>query len=234
MKIYIQYCLGTAQTYQFDVDRCTTIKQLKEKLLQKLNTNNNADMDTLYFLQKDTEFFDETATLEDYEIEDETILQAVKPNSRSSFGGSGRRFADLSNDQGLKKIAWAKTAPEWRIAPHGLCLEGICNNETCKAFKQTVIIPIGYKRFDILVDSNSKTSYCPVCKKYVDPESCSFNNCWWKFEGKKQDKPGDEPKSCSSNWRMADDAYHCFDQEKSGLVSWRQLIIETVQNKPKS
>jgi len=157
MKIYIQYCLGTAQTYQFDVDRCTTIKQLKEKLLQKLNTNNNADMDTLYFLQKDTEFFDETATLEDYEIEDETILQAVKPNSRSSFGGSGRRFADLSNDQGLKKIAWAKTAPEWRIAPHGLCLEGICNNETCKAFKQTVIIPIGYKRFDILVDSNSKT-----------------------------------------------------------------------------
>lgn len=144
----------------------------------------------------------------------------------------GAEFVDTSNEAGLKKMEWSADAPAWRRAPPGLCLEGICSNSLCEANGKEVIIPIGYKKFDLVLDANASTTKCPSCSKYVEPKTCSFNNCWWKWSGIKQEAKGEAPTPCSSDWKHADDAYHYFDQRESGAVVWRQLILEAVKNKP--
>ncbi|CAF1485375.1 unnamed protein product [Rotaria sordida] len=142
-------------------------------------------------------------------------------------------FVDVSKDDGLKRVTWAPTAPRWRQAQHGMCLEGKCRKSGCEAFDQKVIIPIGYRKFDLLRDTDT-ISVCPLCKQYVDPITCSFNNCWWKYSGKKKERRADgkPPVPCNSDWKQADDAYHYFDQIASGEVIWLDLVFEVVKDKP--
>ena len=61
----------------------------------------------------------------------------------------GFEIVDVSNGSNLKRQNWVTTAPAWRQTRHGLCLEGVCNNTTCVANGQRVIMPIGYARFDL-------------------------------------------------------------------------------------
>ncbi|CAF1406457.1 unnamed protein product [Rotaria sordida] len=168
-----------------------------------------------------------------YGVEDDSELEAIDPNrTTKNFGNFGMKFVDISNTEGLKRREWSQTAPEWRRCRHGLCLEGICTNSACKARGQVVIIPMGYKEFDVVRDANSSTTVCPICKTYVEPENCGFNNCWWRFDGVKQEGPGISPKQYSSNWEQADDAFHYFDKEMSGMATWRKLEFKVVKNKP--
>lgn len=79
-------------------------------------------------------------------------------------GGSGLagvKFADVSNAGNLVKIPWADTAPEWRLAAPGLCVEGVCLNRKCAAYRQMVICNMGMTSFDLLLDRSSCT--CPMC-----------------------------------------------------------------------
>ena len=153
-------------------------------------------------------------------------------------GGSeptfGIEFADVSNADGLKKVEWRNSAPAWRRTVPGLCLEGTCTNTSCEANGERVIMPIGYKKFDLISDVNESTTKCSICSKYVEPQTCSFNNCWWKWSGVKQVKKGEAPVPCSSDWKYADNAYHYFDDHKTGTVTWRQLVFDAVKNKPTS
>lgn len=51
----------------------------------------------------------------------------------------GGSFCDLTQDP--KIFNWSTSGPEWRVARHGLCLEGpTCLNKECKAYKRMVII----------------------------------------------------------------------------------------------
>ena len=220
-----------ARTYNVDVESLTTIRQLKQ-ILEKTYGVKNAQTLTLGFNQE--QFADDDLTLADYDIPDGSILELVdlSINSRSGFAFTGTKFANVSNKEGLKRMTWATSAPRWRTTIHGLCLEGLCANKQCEAYQKQVIIPIGFRIFDILVDPSEMPTVCPICKNYVDPQTCSFNNCWWKYEGIKQDEIGKPAKKCSSNWQYADNAYHYFDQEISGTVVWKRLIVEAVQNKP--
>ncbi len=146
---------------------------------------------------------------------------------------SGIEFVDVSNETGLKKVDWAKSdAPSWRHTKRGLCLEGTCTNIRCQANGKTVIMPIGYKKFDLLLDPSESATKCPMCSKYVNPQTCAFNNCWWRWTGVKQNSNAEAPIQCSNDWTYAGDAYHYFDKHKSGTVIWRQLILEAVENKP--
>lgn len=43
---------------------------------------------------------------------------------------------------------------------------------------------------------------------------------------------GGAPIQCSNDWTYADDAYHYFDENKSGIIQWRKLILEAVKDKP--
>ncbi|CAF1180873.1 unnamed protein product [Didymodactylos carnosus] len=143
---------------------------------------------------------------------------------------SGAQFVDLSNIKGLKRLEWNSHAPEWRIAMPGICFEDKCTNASCKAYKQQLIINIGFKKFDYLTDVSADTSKCLVCSSFVEPETCAFNNCTWKWWGIKQSQSGMPPEKVSADWRIADNAYHRFDQDVAGTVTWRQLFIEAKPN----
>lgn len=141
-------------------------------------------------------------------------------------GGLGVDFVDLSNTNGFKRYRWSHRAPAWRITGQGLSLEGNCKNKSCEAFQQQVIICIGFGKFDLLKDTNDN-SKCPRCHEYVEPITCAFNNCRWRYHGLKQTQPGVRAEKLSTDWKIADNAYHLFDQNISGTVVWRELIIET-------
>ncbi|CAF3024999.1 unnamed protein product [Rotaria sp. Silwood2] len=105
-------------------------------------------------------------------------------------GSLGSQFVDLSNTSGLIRRKWSSSAPKWRKAAPGICLEGKCNNSSCDAYQKAVIINIGLRKFDYLQDITKDTSKCPMCSKYVEPITCAFNNCYWRWEGIKQPQRG--------------------------------------------
>ncbi|CAF5028622.1 unnamed protein product, partial [Rotaria sp. Silwood1] len=167
-----------------------------------------------------------------YGVEDNSLLELVDPNMKfRSCNNTGNRFVDVCSTKGLKQAEWSRIAPRWRRAGHGLCFEGQCLNKECEAYRHTVIMPIGYQKFDILIDTDQETTICPLCKYYVEPVACGFSNCWWRYEGIKICNSG-PPKRCSSDWKHADDAYHRFDENPSEHVTWRKLIFEVVKKRP--
>jgi hypothetical protein len=178
-------------------------------------------------------FFALDRKVSDYSIENGSTIHFEQSLDRGNAGfHSGTLFIDLSDGKGLKIAEWAISAPRWRQACRGLCLEGVCISESCAAHSQKVILKIGYKKFDMLSDVNESTCNCPICHEYVEPLTCAFNNCWWNWSGIKQEKKGKAPKQCSGDWKYADNAYHYFDEEISGTVTWKQLILEVVEKKP--
>jgi hypothetical protein len=229
MKVRVRTTTGLGATYNFDVDPSMTIEQLKEYAAVKVGYR---DPEILW-LVFDGEILYDDATLDDYDIKADSELELVdRTNSYRGFGGLiGLKFVDVSDDQALKRIGWSTTAPRWRRARHGLCLEGLCINNKCEAFNRTVIMPVGYKTLDMLSDSIDKTTKCPACKEYVTPVTCGFNNCWWKYDGLQKFKSGPS-KPCSSGWRQADDAYHRFNEHQGDDFTWKKLIFEVVKTRP--
>ncbi|CAF4922920.1 unnamed protein product [Rotaria sp. Silwood1] len=156
-------------------------------------------------------------------------LQTAQPhtyfaNQIAVHNKLGKTFVDLSKDNGLKRYEWGSSGPNWYIARPGICIEGKCLNEHCAANRQLVIMNIGIKDFDFLNESY-KMSKCPQCSKYVEPITCAFNNCVWRWEGLLQSKPGTEPKEVSGDWKYADNAYYRFDENVNAAVVWLRLII---------
>jgi hypothetical protein len=230
MKIYITTSFGNGRTYDFDIDSSIKkIQELKQRLLEKIGGYNSQTMCLVF----DGELLDNDDAVSDFDIKDGSVLELVNPdaNYRSLKGFFGLKFVDVSAGEGLKRIEWSKTAKRWRRTRHGLCLEGQCKNSKCEAHGHTVIIPIGYRKFDMSSDLNETTTKCPICSKYVRPETCGFNNCWWRYDGTKDCENG-PPQACSSGWEWADDAYHRFDEQQSGIVTWMRLTFEAVKQKP--
>ncbi|CAF0776138.1 unnamed protein product [Rotaria sp. Silwood1] len=112
----------------------------------------------------------------------------------------------------------------WRRIEPGISLLGKCVNSDCKAYNNEVIIPLGFRKFDVLVESDSSNAKCPICAKYVDPVKLGFNKCQWKTSGIKQAKQTEAPVPFSENWSDTHDnsllEYHLKD------IRWRQLIVE--------
>jgi hypothetical protein len=78
---------------------------------------------------------------------------------KGGLGSSiGMNFADVSNETGFKKVECAMSStPSWRSTKHGLCSEGTCTNSRCQANGKIVIMPIGYKKFDLVLDPSEST-----------------------------------------------------------------------------
>ncbi|CAF1071078.1 unnamed protein product [Adineta steineri] len=227
MKIRIITRTGLGQEYDFDVDPSSIIGELKKRAGEKAGYS-DPDMLWLVF---DREILYDEATLEDYDIQADSTLELVDhtPRYRSLGGLIGLKFVNVSDNQALKRTAWSKTAPRWRRTRHGLSLEGLCKNKKCEVYNSTVIMPVGYKKIDMLDDDSlEKIIKCPVCKEYVAPITCGFNNCWWRYDGVQscKDRPS---KRCSSDWREADDAYHRFNEYQGETVSWKKLTLEAVK-----
>lgn len=234
IDVYINTYDKSATVYGFNVEPSTTVKQLKEYLRAKTN-DDERNLEKMWLIFDNDILDDNEATISSYGVEDQSILSLHNPLGTSrNIGFVGMRFADVNNNKGLKRCQWSKTAPCWRRARCGLCLEGKCTNKDCEAKDHMVIIPIGYEKFDVLLDCDEKTTRCPVCKKYVQPVTCGLNNCWWRFDGRKVSNSGtgDAPVNCKSDWVEVDDAYHYFDLTTSEAVTWLKLILEARKTKP--
>ncbi|CAF0781337.1 unnamed protein product [Didymodactylos carnosus] len=204
-----------------DVDPLDTLSILKSKIEKK----EGIIEDQQYFVHGGMRLKDEHSLAEQGVTQDSTVYLHV--GGLRGGRAMGIEFVDVSNTSGLKRVKWNSNVPKWRISTHGLCLEGICYNLACEAYLKQVQIKIGMTKFDLVTDSNSLTTKCPMCYKYVEPITCSFSNCYWRWSGIKQDSITDEPHKCSGDWKYADNAYHYFDQNISGAVIWRRLLIET-------
>ncbi|CAF1244163.1 unnamed protein product [Adineta ricciae] len=231
MKVSIATSTKMGRTYILDVEPSTTVAQLKTKFLQEVN--DLLDTQQTYFVFDGEILQDENDTLESYGIEDDALLHAFSGNGvkKRAMASLGIKFLDVSDDKSIKIVQWSRTGPQWQRTRHGLCLQGICTNVNCQAAQQHVIMPIGYKKFDMVTDPDETTTKCPMCGRFVAPKSCGFNNCWWRFQGKKQIDDNKAPVSCESEWQQAGDAYHYFDDKTTGTVTWRKLTIEATKKK---
>ncbi|CAF1435073.1 unnamed protein product [Adineta steineri] len=232
MKICIATSTGLGLRYKLEVQPSITIQELKERFVK--NSNNKKDIQSISFAFDEEILNDNDSTIASYGIEDKSIIDCVDLVVTARTGFSlGAKFVDIDNMQGFKRVDWSRraTGASWRRARHGLNLEGFCGNNQCEAYKHRVVIPIGYGVFDIHGGVDETTSKCPVCKRYVEPITCSLNNCWWKFKATKFVQ-GRDPKQCSGDWQYADDAYHQFDERISGMAEWKKLIFDIVKHKP--
>ena len=240
MKVYIETSTSDAATYVFDVEPTTTVQQLKQLLLKRLLLKKSegkvkVDLTTARLVFDGEELYDDSMRLSQCGVQHDSMLELTDPSScgRSGLGSLGAKFVDVSNESSLKVAQWSKTSgPKWWRAGRGLCLEGICRNGTCQANDKRVIMWLGYTEFDVVRDSGKSTTKCPMCFKYVDPITCSFNNCWWRWSGKKRVNDCAEPIECFGDWKYADDAYYYFDENQSGTVQWLKLILEAVRDEP--
>ncbi|CAF1270002.1 unnamed protein product [Adineta steineri] len=228
MRIRITTCTGLGREYDFDVDPSIIIRELKKSAGEKAGYS-DPEMLWLVF---DREILYDEATLEDYDIQAGSVLELVdRTQLYRNFGVFiGVKFVDVCDNQALEKIGWSTTAPRWRRARRGLCLEGLCENKKCEAYNSTVIMPVGYKKVDMLDKSLYTITKCPICKEYVTPVTCGFNNCWWRYEGMQNCKNG-PPKQCSGDWTEVGNAYHRFNEYQGETVSWRNLILEAVETR---
>ena len=149
--------------------------------------------------------------------EHDTIYDVVE------VGGGGIRMADISNKEGLVQGNFSENAKEWHIITNGLNVSGICNNSQCRAYKKSVDCQIGFGTFDLVRDADRIK--CPICEEEIEPTTCCFSRCQYKFEGKK--KVNGKTEKVKSDWKRVEKDYEYYDPNKSGIVNWLMLIIET-------
>ncbi|KAG5180677.1 hypothetical protein JKP88DRAFT_166322 [Tribonema minus] len=147
-------------------------------------------------------------------------LQLI-PRLRGGGSLSGGMFADVADANGISRIAFSETAPEWRIACEGLNIEGLCSNAECAAHGQMVIHKIGMGAFAL-----GGACACPLCVAPIVPLTCAFHRCVWMFEGVKADGGA----SLSTAWREAGDSYERFNTGTEGtssgaMVEWERFML---------
>ena len=190
-----------------------TISSAKEKFYNKVGSGEKDQWKWDGTVLKDNDIFS------DIGIEDKDIIYS---NSRS-MGGGGVNMADISNKRGLVEGNFSKNAPEWNIIRTGLNVTGICKNDQCRACNNKVDCRIGLGTFDLVRDADRIK--CPICKEEMEPLTCCFSKCQYKFEGKK--KSNRKTEYVKSEWKRVEKDYEYYDPIKSGTVNWLMLIIET-------
>ena len=215
------------KTITLDVTAQDTILQIKQKVEEKEGVPL-----LVQSMQACGKLLKDSCTLESYQIGmGYTIFVLVggpggaKATVDISLGGVN--FADVTKIQsGLKVRAWCDSAPKYRQAAPGLCLEGICTHSPCQAHKKRVIVNMGFQEgFDLCRDCYK--SECPLCSEHVQPVTVAFNNCKWKSVGEKV-SPKQPSKPFQSEWHDADNNYYIFDEKETGTVRWLNLTFMTV------
>ena len=214
----------TGKTVSIEVTENLTVRDFKARIQEKEGT----PLDQQRLVVRGVQIEDDW-TLEECGIEPDDFICLV---TRLRGGGIapppvGVEFADVSSADSLKRKGWSKSAPPWRVARPGLCLEGVCQNEKCSANGEHVIMNHSYCEFDLIEDR--RKCECPICHKQVIPTTCGFNNCRWKWVGRKIDQQTQRPVTIRADWKVADDAYHYFDETKCGTANWLRLKITTKQ-----
>lgn len=161
----------------------TTVQELQEEV----QSREGIPAKHQRFIFEGKQLSNSPKTLGDYGVQKDSTVQLLL---RLRGGGAvpaslpcKTSFADISNRLMTRVAPYGKTAPAWRYIVHGLNIEGLCTNPSCKAYKLMVICQKGFTAFNVAV----QPVHCPVCKKQVKAITCSFSDCLWMFEGRKVD-----------------------------------------------
>jgi hypothetical protein len=160
-------------------------------------------------------------SLKDYS--DQTMLAdcSVQPGSVIHLvlrlgGGS---FVDVTRDDAIRKKPWNESAPLWRLAAPGLCLEGYCRNQNCQADGEMVIVNKGFQNFNLF---GNEECLCPMCRHAVKPLVPGFNNCLWKISAIKKESP---EAIFHHPWSKAENEYTTYDESTAGMTEFSRLHI---------
>ena len=226
-QIIIKDHFGRETKLSIDLDE--TIGSAKKRYINQLNLNNDVYWHYEGFELKDNEKFKDIGIKDNAIIKSNILLkneiQFISNPRVTANGGPifGISMADISNKKGLVKGNFNKDAKNWNIIVSGLNVSGICNNNRCKAYKKLVDCQIGLGTFDLVRDADRIK--CPMCKKEMEPKTCCFSECQYKIEGKK--KSNGKTESVKTKWKRVEKDYEYYDPNKSGIVNWLMLIIQT-------
>ena len=138
--------------------------------------------------------------------------------------GAPLTFVNIDDHSLPSRRKWnARSAPSWRTAKRGLCIDGLCTNPKCKSKGSRVLVNFGYTTLSLVEDAH--LCCCPVCESHVEPVTCGFNNCYWSLWGRKRNTPSMPPTTVKITEKYADDAWHCYDSSQNGTAQWLALII---------
>jgi hypothetical protein len=154
-------------------------------------------------------------------IESGSTVRFIRKQGLHYSGGID--MADISNEKGLVRGNYNNQAPDWRTVTNGLNVRGKCQNINCRAYGESVDCKIGFGIFDLVRDCDQVR--CPMCKEEIDPMTCIFAECQYKIEGKK--KSNGKTDYVKTSWKKVEKDFEYYDPEKSGIVRWLMLIIET-------
>jgi len=157
-------------------------------------------------------------TFEAGDIENEDEEKDVIPKNRQKKiiedGGVKKKkkkkvkFIDVeSSTTSSFKFTKNTDVPSYRTADVGINFYAECQNESCDAHNQQIVIPMKYGDFDML-ETECK---CPACSEPVVPMNSIFVNCWWKFCGEKTNGS-----TVQKNWQYAGgtDKFSTFIHDK--------------------
>lgn len=131
-----------------------------------------------------------------YEIITESSIHMVL-RLRGGGGTISQKFVNVEQD--LVKGSWSNNAPSWRRCIDGLNLEGICTNTECKAYDCKIIIPLGYKSYDLIKNPHMP---CIMCRKNVSISNFITTKCNMEIVAE------DINNNCSKICKKIDDLPH--------------------------
>ena len=216
-KMPVLIVVNKSETGTVYVDISSTVEELKE--LIDINLKLPCDLIKLVY---DGDSLSDEQKLSKYNIQAGSKIICFRNNRAKQEGMGTVNFVDISNNSAAKELQFTTTAPEWRVASPGLCLEGKCPTEDCPAKGKYVIMNWGYGIFDVAKD-RYKTK-CPMCNESVAFETCAFNNCIYTFVGQKF--VNKELKSVKSEApQKVGNCYLRFDPTGNNTVEWASLKI---------
>jgi hypothetical protein len=169
--------------------------------------------------------------LSHYNIRNESEIHIVLRLRGGGGDQSQQTFVNMTSDKkGLKVHQWTNKAPRWRTVHEGMCIEGKCKNGKCEAYNHMVISNIGYKKYDLILDTY--TVKCPICYNKIIPITVAFNNCYWKWVAS-----SDNIISQSNGWEYAGNEYNRFDPDieengGAGTKKYDRIVLEAIKRDP--
>ena len=204
-----------AVTRFLDLINSDTVETMKLKHQKKCKVS--PDQQRLIFAGKQ---LDDGRTVQSYGIRDDAILHMVL-RLRGGGGGPPTLFADVSNTNAVITRPWSESAPNWRVVKDGrMSLEGICENESCRAHGHMVIHNEINSEFDLILDAGLVC--CPICHKKVIPKKPGFNNCFYRIEGIKAEEELDG-EIFIKDWKRVGNNYETYNEGEAGEAKWKRL-----------
>ena len=168
--------LFTGNYFALEVEPQDTIGHIIDQYLLK----EKIEKSDLFLIYHSTTL-ESNKTLEQYKIEDGSILQLLY-----KINGGGTEVDFTIDGSKIQNISTSNEAKPFRIIYEGINVEGYCKNSGCLANGERVIIPMKDKTTIDFV-SKDNNFMCPICHEKVEPVTCGFYKCKFSFIGETSD-----------------------------------------------